>query len=245
MKPCPLQIKHTLHDYGTLHLPLGIVYLWKLLAYNFLHHAPKETFPKLFASFRDSKYYYIAHPPTHPHTPTPTHTHTHTHTQGERDTCHSEYPELAASPDFVLEEEEGEEHEQATVMDHPPHVYGAFHVVLVARKPVNALGHQNGKLLCWSNTDGVWKRNQWNTLIFEGCIVHHWHTHTLVSKTLTNEDAPGSLLPPCVWPGDDHCVVLHTTEASRLNAVWVEISRNVTSKVCTVTALSRSWSHEP
>ena len=36
---------------------------------------------------------------------------------------------------------------------------------------------------------------------------------------LTYKDAPGGLLPPGVWPADDHCIVLHAPQTSKLNAV--------------------------
>ena len=60
------------------------------------------------------------------------------------DTSHSKDPELAAPPRLVLEEQEGQQHEEAPVVDHPPHVHRAFVAVLVAGIPVDALGHQHG-----------------------------------------------------------------------------------------------------
>ena len=59
----------------------------------------------------------------------------------EQDTCHSEYPELALSPDFVLMQQKRQQHEQSPVMDHPPDVNVALHPIQVAREPVNALRH--------------------------------------------------------------------------------------------------------
>ena len=59
------------------------------------------------------------------------------------DTGHGEDAEEAVFPDLVLPQEEGEEHEQPSIMHHPPDVDVALHTVLVARKPVDPFRHQN------------------------------------------------------------------------------------------------------
>ena len=76
------------------------------------------------------------------------------------DTCHSEYPELALSPDFVLMQQKWQEHEQPSVMDYPPDVNVPLHPVQVAREPVDALGHQDGQLFSGGNADGLWRRGE-------------------------------------------------------------------------------------
>ena len=60
------------------------------------------------------------------------------------------------SPDLVLPQQEGEQHEQPAVMDHPPHVYVALHAVLVARKPVDPLGNQHGEVTAGGRSDALW-----------------------------------------------------------------------------------------
>ena len=50
------------------------------------------------------------------------------HYNGE-DTCHSEDPELALSPDFVLMQQKWQQHEQSSIMYHPPDVYVSLHAV--------------------------------------------------------------------------------------------------------------------
>ena len=63
------------------------------------------------------------------------------------------------SPDFVLMQQEGQEHELTTIMDHPPDVNVASHAVLVARKPVDALGNQHSQLPLGCNTDALCRRH--------------------------------------------------------------------------------------
>ena len=75
---------------------------------------------------------------------------------GISDTCHSEDAEVAVSPDLVLPQQEGEQHEQPPVVDHPPHVYVALHAVLVARKPVDPLGNQHGEVTAGGRSDALW-----------------------------------------------------------------------------------------
>ena len=59
-------------------------------------------------------------------------------------------------PDFVLTQQEGQEHEQSPVMHHPPHINVTPHPVLVARKPVDAFGYQHSKLFGCSDPDALW-----------------------------------------------------------------------------------------
>ncbi len=66
--------------------------------------------------------------------------------QACEDTGHSEDPEMTVSPDLVLTQQKGEEHEQTPVMHHPPDVNVSLHPVLVTREPVDPLGHQYSQL---------------------------------------------------------------------------------------------------
>ena len=59
-------------------------------------------------------------------------------------------------PDFVLAEEEREEHEKPSVVNDPPYVYVTLHPVLVARIPVYPLGNQHSLLHGRCNSYGLW-----------------------------------------------------------------------------------------
>ena len=67
------------------------------------------------------------------------------------DTCYCEDAKMAAPPDFVLAQEEGEEHEQTPVMHHPPDVNVPLHPVYITRIPVDTLGNQNSQLTTRGN----------------------------------------------------------------------------------------------
>ena len=58
-------------------------------------------------------------------------------------------------PDLVLAEEEGEEHEEPSVVDHPPDVDVPLHPVLVTGEPVDAFGDEHSQLHAGRHSDGV------------------------------------------------------------------------------------------
>ncbi len=130
------------------------------------------------------------------------------------DTCHGEYSEGTVPPDFVLTQQKGEEHEEASVVNHPPDVNVALHPVLIAGEPVDAFGHQHCQFSPGCHTDALWR--------------HTSHTHTeskhpvvvtaLHDGYITYEKLPGFLFPPSIRPGNDHSVVFHASQSSTLNA---------------------------
>ena len=77
-----------------------------------------------------------------------------------KDTCYSENSESAASPHFVLTQQEWQQHEEASIMDHPPDVNAAFTPVLVAREPVDAFGDQDGQLPPGGHTNALYIRTR-------------------------------------------------------------------------------------
>ena len=76
------------------------------------------------------------------------------------DTSHSEDAEAATPPDFVLTQQERQQHEQSSIMYHPPYVNTALHPVLVARKPVDALGHDHCQFLPRSHTNAFYTHTE-------------------------------------------------------------------------------------
>jgi hypothetical protein len=53
-----------------------------------------------------------------------------------------------------------EQHEQSSVVDHPPDVNIALHPIQVAREPIDALRHQDGQLLSGGDTDSLWRKGR-------------------------------------------------------------------------------------
>ena len=103
--------------------------------------------------------------------------------------CDAEDPHLAVLPRPVLLEQEGQEHEEAAVVDDPPDVDVALDLVTRVRVALDTLGHEDGHL----GGRGVADR------------VH--------------EDPPAVLLllAPAVGPAHDHRVGLHAAKAGGLD----------------------------
>ena len=59
-------------------------------------------------------------------------------------------------PDFVLPQEEWEEHQKSSIVDHPPYVNVPLHPVLVTGVPVYSLGNQHGQFHGRRHSDGLW-----------------------------------------------------------------------------------------
>ena len=77
----------------------------------------------------------------------------HVHSVSEEDTCYREDAKMTAPPDFVLPQEEGEEHEQTPIMYYPPDINISLHPVHITGIPVDTLGHQNSQLSICGNTN--------------------------------------------------------------------------------------------
>ncbi len=101
---------------------------------------------------------------------------------------------LAVLPGAVLLQQEGQQHEEAAVVDDPPDVDVAADLVPGLRVPLDALGDQEGHLGRGGVADGV------------------------------DEDPPGVLLlaPPAVGPAEHDRVRLHAAQARGLDAVHGE-----------------------
>ena len=115
---------------------------------------------------------------------------------------------MTAPPDFVLPQEEGEEHEQTPVMYHPPDVNISLHPVHITGIPVDTLGHQNSQLSTCSNTNCL--------CVGEHCEINGEYD-PFEHSSLTYEHIPGGSPPPAVRPGNDDSVVLHASQTSSLD----------------------------
>ena len=102
---------------------------------------------------------------------------------------HAKYPQFAILPGAVLLQQEGQQHQKATIVHNPPDVNVAADFVAGIRVALNALGHQQRHFSGGRVADGV------------------------------NEDSPGLalLLPPAVGPTQNHRVGFHATQSSALD----------------------------
>lgn len=79
--------------------------------------------------------------------------------------------------DLVLSEEKGQQHEQASIMDHPPHVDGALRQpLLVAREVVHVLGYQQSLMGCCGLPHSLCRNKDsgWNNMLdvnFLACLL--------------------------------------------------------------------------
>ena len=71
------------------------------------------------------------------------------------DTCYGEYPEVTVSPDFVLTQQKGQEHEEPSIVNYPPYINVALHPVLIAREPIDPFGDQHCQLFPGRYTDAL------------------------------------------------------------------------------------------
>lgn len=81
------------------------------------------------------------------------------------DTCNREDAKVAVLPDLVLPQEEGKEHQQASIMHYPPHINVSLHPIFVARIPVNPLWHQYCQLTAGGHTDGLCRKKHPTSVI--------------------------------------------------------------------------------
>jgi len=140
-----------------------------------------------------------------------------TRTQCQEDTCYCEDAKMAAPPDFVLAQEEGEEHEQTPIMHHPPDVNVPLHPVHITRIPVDTLGHQNSQLTTRGNPNRLCVR------VCKNIVRLAENTEPLSvpaapPHSLTYEHTPGGSPPPTVRPGNNDGVVPHPSKTSSLDA---------------------------
>ena len=95
----------------------------------------------------------------------------------------------------MLAEQKGQQHQHASVVDHPPHVDGALgQPLLVARELVHVLGHQQGLMGCCGLAHGLCTSDSRRQYDFN-------RAREQFESVLSNEtgEAPMKFLQDCAW----------------------------------------------